>query len=142
MSILIQKKILWRINFVLIKFSLNALLFEKSQNECKNPSFLHKAMCIELHRGSMKMQCCLSTFIAWNYKGLWETHLLVSTYLPIFFIHPVMISIFLLTIPWKNRVTIDHLIGLFVPKSSDFGILRVKIIFSLIFGFEIGWIKT
>ncbi len=36
-SILIQKKILWRINFILIKFSANALLFEKWQNECKNP---------------------------------------------------------------------------------------------------------
>ncbi len=46
-SILIQKKILWRINFVFIKFLLNALLFEKSCNECKNPSFLHKATCIE-----------------------------------------------------------------------------------------------
>ncbi len=31
-SILNRKKILWRINFVLIKFSSNALLFEKLQN--------------------------------------------------------------------------------------------------------------
>ncbi len=42
-SILIRKKILWKVNFVLIKFSPNALLFEKLQNECKNPSLLHKA---------------------------------------------------------------------------------------------------
>ncbi len=41
-SILIRKKILWRINFVLIKFSLNALLFEKSQNEWKNLSSLRE----------------------------------------------------------------------------------------------------
>ncbi len=46
-STLIQKKILWRINFVLIKFSLNALIFERSQNKCKNLSFLHKTTCIE-----------------------------------------------------------------------------------------------
>ncbi len=46
-SILIWKKILWRINSVLIKFSIKALFLEKSWNECKNPSFLHKAMCIE-----------------------------------------------------------------------------------------------
>ncbi len=45
-SILIRKKILWRINFVLIKFSPNALLFEKLQNECKSASFLHKVTCI------------------------------------------------------------------------------------------------
>ncbi len=41
-SILILKEILWRINFVLIKFLPNALLFEKLQNEWKNPIFLHK----------------------------------------------------------------------------------------------------
>ncbi len=46
-SILTWKKILWRINFVLIKFSPNVLLFEKLQNECKNPSFLHKVTCIK-----------------------------------------------------------------------------------------------
>ncbi len=46
---------LWRINIILVKFSPNALLFEKSWNECKNPSFLHKAMCIESDLGSMKM---------------------------------------------------------------------------------------
>ncbi len=51
-------------NFVLIKFSLNALLFEKSWDESKNPSFLHKAVGIESDTGSMKMQRCLSTFIA------------------------------------------------------------------------------
>ncbi len=45
-SILIRKKMLWRINFVLIKFSPNAILFEKLQNECKNPAFLHKVTCI------------------------------------------------------------------------------------------------
>ncbi len=35
-SILIRKTILW-INFVLIEFSISALLFEKSSCECKNP---------------------------------------------------------------------------------------------------------
>ncbi len=40
-SIFTWKKILWWINFVLIKFSPNALLFKKLQNECKNPTFLH-----------------------------------------------------------------------------------------------------
>ncbi len=39
-SILIRKKTLCRINFVLLKFSPNGLLFEKLQNECKHPSFL------------------------------------------------------------------------------------------------------
>ncbi len=40
-SILVWKKILWRINFVLIKFLPNALLFDKLQNECKNLLLLH-----------------------------------------------------------------------------------------------------
>ncbi len=70
-TILIRKKILWRINFVLIKFSLNALLFEKSWNECKNPSFHHKAMCNESDHGSTKMRCCLSTFVALYTRKLW-----------------------------------------------------------------------
>ncbi len=53
-STLIQKKILWRINFVFIKFSPKALLFEKLQNECKNPSLLHKATCIRSdHAGAV-----------------------------------------------------------------------------------------
>ncbi len=52
--ILIQKKILWRINFVLIKFLPNALLLEKLQNEFKNLSFLHKVTCIRLdHAGAV-----------------------------------------------------------------------------------------
>ncbi len=38
-----KKKKLLRKNFVLIKFSVIALLFEKLGNECKNPLFLHKA---------------------------------------------------------------------------------------------------
>ncbi len=42
----------------------SALLFEKSWNECKNPSFLHKAMCIVLDHGSIKVQRWLSTFMA------------------------------------------------------------------------------
>ncbi len=67
------KKILWRINFVFIKFSLNALLFEKSRNECKNPSFLHKTICTVSDHGTTKMQCCISAFIAWNYRGVWFT---------------------------------------------------------------------
>ncbi len=51
---LIRKKILWRINFVFIKFSPNALLFEKLQHECKNPSFLYKVTCIKLdHTGTV-----------------------------------------------------------------------------------------
>ncbi len=41
-SILIWDKILWRINFDLIKFLLNALLLGKLWNECKNSYFLHK----------------------------------------------------------------------------------------------------
>ncbi len=53
-NILLWKKILWRISFVLIKFLLNALLFEKLQNECKNPSFLHKVTCIRSdHAGAV-----------------------------------------------------------------------------------------
>ncbi len=54
--ILNQKKILWRMNFVLIKFSPNALLFEKMQNEWKNPSFLYKVTCIRSdHAGTVTM---------------------------------------------------------------------------------------
>ncbi len=49
--------------FVLIKFLLNALLFEKSGNECKNPSFLHKAMGIESDQGSTKMHAVLPFYI-------------------------------------------------------------------------------
>ncbi len=45
-SILICKKILWSINFVLIKFSPNATLCEKLQNNGKNPLFLMKVTCI------------------------------------------------------------------------------------------------
>ncbi len=53
-SLLIRKKILWRINFVLIKFSPNALLFQKLQDECKKTSFLHKVICIRLdHAGAV-----------------------------------------------------------------------------------------
>ncbi len=59
-----SKKILCRINHVLIKFSLNELRFEKSWNECKNPSFLHNVTCIESDHGLTKMRCCLSTFMA------------------------------------------------------------------------------
>ncbi len=70
-SILIQKKILWKINFVLIKFSLNALLFEKLWNEYKNPSFLHKAIRIESDHGSMKIRRCLSAFVALYSRRLW-----------------------------------------------------------------------
>ncbi len=69
-SVLIRKKILWGINFILIKFLLNALLFEKLQNECKNLSLLHKATCINLDHSTTKMQCHLFTFMACNYRGL------------------------------------------------------------------------
>ncbi len=51
-SILIQKKILWRINLVLIKCSPNAFLFEKLQDDCENPSFLHKVTCIRSYHAS------------------------------------------------------------------------------------------
>ncbi len=37
-SILIRMEILWRINFILIKFLVNKLLLEKLWNECKKPS--------------------------------------------------------------------------------------------------------
>ncbi len=53
-NILIWRKILWRINFVLIKFLPNSLLFEKLQNGCKNPSFLHQVTCIRSdHAGTI-----------------------------------------------------------------------------------------
>ncbi len=74
-SIFVRKKILWRIVVVLIKCSVSALLFEKSLNECENPSFLHKAMRIGLDRGSTKLQHCLSTFMALNSTRFWSnTH--------------------------------------------------------------------
>ncbi len=68
--IFIWKKILWKNNFVLIKFLRNTLLFEKSWNKCKNSSFLHKAMCTESDHGSTKMQCCISTFMALYFRWL------------------------------------------------------------------------
>ncbi len=67
----IRKKILRRINFVLIKFSLKTLFFEKLWNECKNPSFLHKAMCMESGHGSMEMRRCFSTFMTLYFRRLW-----------------------------------------------------------------------
>ncbi len=70
-SILIWKKISWRINFVFIQFSLNALLFEKSWYEYKNSPFVHKAMCIQLDHDLTKMRCCLSTFMAFYSRRLW-----------------------------------------------------------------------
>ncbi len=56
----------------------NAVLFEKLQNECKNPPFLHKALCIQSDHGTMKMKmrCCVSTFMACNYRGLWQCRFL------------------------------------------------------------------
>ncbi len=57
------------------QFLLNALLSEKLRNECKNPSFLHKAMCIESDHDSTKMRCCLSTFIALYFRRLWKKSL-------------------------------------------------------------------
>ncbi len=38
----IQKEILWRINFVLIKFFPNKILLDKIQSECKKLLFLYK----------------------------------------------------------------------------------------------------
>ncbi len=53
-SVLIWKKILRKINFILGKFSPNALFFKKLQNECKNSSFLHKLTSIRLdHAGAV-----------------------------------------------------------------------------------------
>ncbi len=74
-SIRIRKKILWRINFVFIKYLLNAFLFEESRNKCKNPSFLHKTTRNEWDHGTTKMRCCLSTFMTWNYRGVWYREL-------------------------------------------------------------------
>ncbi len=60
------------------QFSMNALLFKKSWSECKNPSFLHKAMCIVLDHGSTKMQRCLPTFVAFYSRRLWTSQILNS----------------------------------------------------------------
>ncbi len=67
-----QKKILWRINFALIKCLLTALLFEKSWNEYKNPLYLRKAACIESDHGSTKMRHCHSIFVALYCRRLWN----------------------------------------------------------------------
>ncbi len=48
-------------------------LLKKLQNECKNPSFLHKTTCIQSDCGATKLQCCLFTFTACNYRGLWPS---------------------------------------------------------------------
>ncbi len=41
-------------NFILSKFLLNALLFEKLRNEYKSPSFFHKVTCIRSdHAGAI-----------------------------------------------------------------------------------------
>ncbi len=71
-GILIRKKILWKINFFVIKFLSNALLFG---NKCKNTSFLHKIMCISVDYAGAIVQF---TFMACtcNYKGLWLLALL------------------------------------------------------------------
>ncbi len=79
---LVWKKILWRINFVLIKFSLNALLFEKLRNECKSPSFLYKATCIVSDHCTTKMRCSLFTFVACNCRGLRFIRMVQSLSLP------------------------------------------------------------
>ncbi len=70
-NILIRKKILWRINFVLIKFSPNALLFEKLQNECKNSS-----VSIKLHVLGQTMQRSCQVLYSWLYTvgGFGTTH--------------------------------------------------------------------
>ncbi len=68
-SILFRKKILWRINMVLIKFSLNVLLFEKLRNECKILPFFQR-LCV-LSR-TTQVQLPSFTFVACNYGGLWH----------------------------------------------------------------------
>ncbi len=65
-SILIPKKILWRINFVLIKFLPNALLIEKLQNECKNPSFLHTVTWIRSDHTRTVPKFYIHGFILWE----------------------------------------------------------------------------
>ncbi len=90
-SLLIQKKILWIINFVTIKFSLNALVFEKSWKECKNPSFLYKAMSIQSDHRSKEMRRCLSTFVTLYSRRLWTRPLEISfeykTFFKFFILH-------------------------------------------------------
>ncbi len=54
-SIFIRKKILQRINFILIKFSLNTLLFEKSWNKCKYHHFSIR-LCV-LSRTMVQQKC-------------------------------------------------------------------------------------
>ncbi len=56
-SILIQKKILWRINSVLIKFLPNALLFEKLQMNAK------------IHHFSIRFSCQVSHSLLWTLGG-------------------------------------------------------------------------
>ncbi len=65
-GILIRKKILRRINFLFIKFLPNALLFEKLQNECKNPSFLHMVTCI---MSDQRRSCQVSHSWLYNLGG-------------------------------------------------------------------------
>ncbi len=66
------------VNFIKIGSKLrpvswqNALLFEKSWHECKIPSFLPKAMCIESDYGLTKMRCSLSTFMALYSRRFWQ----------------------------------------------------------------------
>ncbi len=69
-SILIRKKISWRINFILLKFFLNKLLLEKLRNECKKHHSSIR-LCVSSWTSTMEVQCCLSTFMAWNCWRLW-----------------------------------------------------------------------
>ncbi len=62
-SILIRKKILWRKNFVLIKFLLNGLLFEKSWNECKINNFSVR-LCV-LSRTMVQWKCGVAFLHSW-----------------------------------------------------------------------------
>ncbi len=109
-TILIWKKILWRINFVLIKFSLNALLFEKLRNEYKNPSFLHKVTCIRSdHAGAVAKFC-----IHGLYRGLRHcpTHLI--------YIHIGLFSVSETVVIRRKIATTQDWVVLYVAKKKMF----------------------
>ncbi len=62
-SILTREEILWRINFILIKFFLNKILLKKIQNECKKPSFHRTATRISWTTGKRKENAVLPFYI-------------------------------------------------------------------------------
>ncbi len=71
-SILTGKEILWRINFILIKFFLNEIPLEKIQNEWKKKhhfSIRLRASSRTTGERKWKMRCCLFTFTAFYSRG-------------------------------------------------------------------------